>query len=63
MSKLLYLLTVCTMVFSINAFADETKAEEPKEECPEGQIYDSDLSICVDAPEEVPGEAPKDEAK
>jgi hypothetical protein len=48
MAKLLYLLIAVMMAINVNSFA-----QEPKEVCPEGQNYDTDLTICVDAPTEV----------
>ncbi len=46
MSKLMYMLTVFMMTFSLNAYAEE--------ECPEGQVFDPDTGVCIEAPEEIP---------
>lgn len=48
MSKLKYILAIFAMALSFNAFAQE--------DCPEGQVLDPDLGICVDAPVEAPSE-------
>lgn len=34
------------MAFSVNTYAQET--------CEEGQVFDPELEICVDAPAEMP---------
>jgi hypothetical protein len=51
MSKLVYMLTIMLASMSLPAFAEEVHVPLA-EECEEGKIFDQELGICVDAPEE-----------
>ena len=56
MSKLMYILSIFMITFSFNAYA------QGELDCTDEQVFDQELAICVDIPNENAEEAPAEEA-